>query len=251
VTAPRGDRGSGEEQAIGGRRAVMEAARAGLAREILVADGAQRTQGYRELQEEARRSGVELRVVPRAALEDLHLRDHQGVAALLVPPRELDDRGLGELELSSEALVVVLDGVTDPQNLGAAARAAEAAGAAVLVARRRRAAPLSSAAIRASAGALLHLPTARVTNLQRAIEQLKDRGFTVIGLDQRADTTIHDAPPERPLAVVVGSEGIGLSRLVRESCDVLVSIPMPGRTASLNAAAALAVALFGYILRPP
>jgi 23S rRNA (guanosine2251-2'-O)-methyltransferase len=121
----------------------------------------------------------------------------------------------------------------------------------VLVARRRRAAPLSSAAIRASAGALLHLPTARVTNLQRAIEQLKDRGFTVIGLDQRADTTIHDAPPERPLAVVVGSEGIGLSRLVRESCDVLVSIPMPGRTASLNAAAALAVALFGYILRPP
>jgi 23S rRNA (guanosine2251-2'-O)-methyltransferase len=230
---------------------VMEAARAGLAREILVADGAQRTQGFRELLDEARRSGVELRVVPRATLEDLHLRDHQGVAALLVPPRELDDRALAELELSSEALVVVLDGITDPQNLGAAARAAEAAGAKVLVARRRRAAPLSPAAIRASSGALLHLPMARVTNLQRTLEQLKDRGFTVVGLDQRAEATIHDPPPDRPLAVVVGSEGAGLSRLVGESCDLLVSIPMPGRTASLNAAAALAVALFGYVLRPP
>jgi 23S rRNA (guanosine2251-2'-O)-methyltransferase len=150
-----------------------------------------------------------------------------------------------------QALVVVLDGITDPQNFGASARTAEAAGASLLVARKRRAAPLTAAAVRASAGALLHLPVARVANLTRAVERLKDRGFSVVGLDHRASTSIHDEePPPRPLALVVGAEGEGISRLVRESCDFLVSIPMAGRTGSLNAAAALAVGLFGYAVRP-
>jgi 23S rRNA (guanosine2251-2'-O)-methyltransferase len=105
--------------------------------------------------------------------------------------------------------------------------------------------------VRASAGALLHLPVARVTNLSKAVDHLKERGFFVVGLDHRAEVSIHQAPvPHRPLALVVGAEDTGVSRLVRERCDQLVSIPMPGRTGSLNASAALAVALFGYALRP-
>jgi len=109
---------------------------------------------------------------------------------------------------ASDALVVVLDGMTDPQNFGACARSAEAAGAELLLARHRRAAPFTAAAVRASAGALLHLPVARVHNLVRALESLQDRGFTTVGLDQRAQATIHDAAPGRPLALVVGAVAV-------------------------------------------
>jgi 23S rRNA (guanosine2251-2'-O)-methyltransferase len=121
----------------------------------------------------------------------------------------------------------------------------------MLVARRDRAAPLTPAALRASAGALFSLPVARVTNLVRALEHLRDLGFTLAGLDHGAEVDLHGAPdPVRPLAIVVGAEDVGLSRLVRESCDLLLSIPMKGRVGSLNASAALSVALFGYALRP-
>lgn len=233
--------------AVAGRRAVVEAIRAGGARRVLIANGAT----VDEVVREANRAGVPQQRVPREELDALGVARHQGVVAMVAPRRELDERALSAIAFADDAIVVVLDGITDPQNLGAAARAAEAAGAAVLVARRRRAAPVSPAAVRASAGALLHLPLARVANVSRAIERLKDRGFTVVGLDQRADRTIHDVPPPpRPAALVVGSEGEGMSRLVREGCDQLVSIPLGGRTASLNAGAALAVGLFGFVLRP-
>jgi 23S rRNA (guanosine2251-2'-O)-methyltransferase len=144
-----------------------------------------------------------------------------------------------------------LDGITDPQNLGAAARTAEVAGAALIVTRIKRAADVTPAAIRASAGALLHLPHARVANISRAIERLKDVGFAVVGLHGEASLGIYDAPcPEGQVAIVVGSEGAGLSRLVRERCDLLVKLPMSGRVGSLNASASLAAALYGYVLRP-
>jgi len=145
--------------------------------------------------------------------------------------------------------VVVLDGVEDPQNLGAAARTCEAAGVAAIVMRTRRAAGITPAAIRASSGALLHLPVARVANIARALERLKEAGFTAVGLDGSATGTIYDeACPEGLVAVVVGSEGSGISRLVRERCDLLVALPMLGRVASLNASASLAACLYGYVL---
>jgi len=229
----------------------MEAIRAGRARRVLLARGAHRTEGLRGVMEAAAAAGLPAEQVERDAIDRLGLRDHQGVAALVVAPHEMDDRALAALSFDPDALVVVLDGITDPQNLGACARSAEAAGASLLVARKRRAAPLTAAAVRASAGALLHLPVARVTNLSRSLELLRDRGFFVVGLDQDAPANIHDAPqPSRPMVIVLGAEDVGLSRLVREGCDLLLAIPMAGRTASLNAAAALAVALFGYALRP-
>lgn len=240
-----------EAFAVGGRRAVAEAVRAGRARRVLAHRAARHTEGLRDLERAAADAGVRIDWVEREALDATGAADHQGVVAFVTAPPELNDRGLATFDLAPDALVVVLDGITDPQNLGACVRAAEAAGAALLVTRRRRAAPATIAAVRASAGALLHLPVARVTNLARTLEALKDRGVTVVGLDADAPSTIHDAPPPgRPLALVVGSEGEGISRLVRESCDLLVAIPLRGRTASLNAATALAVALFGYALRP-
>jgi 23S rRNA (guanosine2251-2'-O)-methyltransferase len=237
---------------VGGKRAATEAIRAGRARRLLVVARAREGEGLRSLFDAARRAGVMPETVTRQEIESLGVIDHRGVVAFVTAPKELDDRRFTATAFEQYALVVVLDGVVDPQNFGACARSAEAAGAAMVVTRKRRAAPMSAGAIRASAGALLHVPVARVANLSRAVEHLKGKGFFVVGLDHRAPTTIHAAPaPPRPLAVVVGGERAGISRLVLEGCDQLVSIPLTGRTASLNASAALAVGLFGFALRPP
>ena len=239
------------QASIGGRRAVAEAIRAGRARAVMVAREAKRSPGLDQVLEAARAAGISVEEVPRSRIDALGVENHQEVAAVVRPPPDLDERALSHFEFAADAIVVLLDGVTDPQNLGAAARAAEAAGAAMLVTRTRRAAPVSPTAIRASAGALLHLPHARVANLPRAIDRLKERGFLAVGLDETATRTIHDPAPPRPLLLIAGSEGAGMSRLVRAACDEVVSIPMAGRVGSLNAAAALAVALFAFALRPP
>jgi len=199
---------------------------------------------------EVERAHVPVSEIARDEL-DAMARDHQGIAARVNMPRILGDRDLRRLALAEDpdATLVVLDGVTDPQNLGAAARTAEAAGAAVLITRERRSAGLTGSAVRASAGALLHLSFARVTNLTRTITWLQEIGFTVVGLDEHAERSTLDEPcPDGPLALVVGSEGAGISRLVREACDLTVRLPMRGKVASLNAASALAAALFGYVL---
>lgn len=241
---------------VSGRRAVAEAVRAGIVSEVLVARSTEQTQGFRALREAVAAAEVSVRIVPRADL-DAFARDHQGVVARLRPGaqrgagaiRELTERELAALPFTDGALVVVLDGITDPQNLGAAARSAEAAGAEALVTRTRRAAEVTEAAVRASAGALVHLPHARVANIPRAIERLQAIGFWVVGLASEAERTIYEAPcPPGRVAVVIGSEGSGLARLTRERCDALVSLPMRGRVGSLNASASLAAALYGYVL---
>jgi 23S rRNA (guanosine2251-2'-O)-methyltransferase len=161
----------------------------------------------------------------------------------------LSERDLDTFPFAPDAVVVILDGVEDPQNLGAAARSAEAAGVTMLVTRIHRAAPVTPAAVRASAGALAHLPHARVANLTRAIERLQGLGFTVVGLDGDAPQTVYErACPAGLVALVVGSEGTGMSRLVKERCDELVALPMRGQVGSLNAAASLAAVLYAYVL---
>ena len=236
---------------VGGRRAVVEAIRAGDVLDVLVAPGVRGTQGMRAVSEAATAAGVDIRETDRRELDRL-APDHQGVVARLHPsetPHDLGERDLAGFPFAHDALVVVLDGITDPQNLGAAARSAEAAGAAVLVSRVRRAADVTPAAVRASVGSLLHLPHARVANIPRALGRLQDAGFTVVGLDGDAPTSIFDERcPDGRVALVVGSEGEGMSRLVRERCDVLVALPMRGRVGSLNASASLAAALYGFVL---
>jgi len=232
---------------VTGRRAVAEAVRAGLAEEVVVGTWVRTTPGLRDVLRSAEKAGVRIREAPRSTLDGIG-PDHQGVAARMAAARELSEGELAHHDFGPEDVVVVLDGITDPQNLGAAARTAEAAGAAMLITRIRRAAAVTPAAVRASAGALSHLPVARVTNLRRSVETLKDRRFTVIGLDG-AGSSIYDEPcPEGQVALVVGAEDAGISRLVREGCDLLVALPIGGRVGSLNASAALAAALYGYVL---
>ena len=239
-------------EVIVGRRSVVEALRAGHVREVLIAAGSRDTQGLREVRAAARAARVPVRATDRRELDRL-ARDHRGVVARTAGGRagrlELSERELVGLPFGPDALVVALDGITDPQNLGAAARTAEAAGAAALVTRIRRAAEVTPAAVRASAGSLLHLPHARVANIPRALGRLQEAAFFVVGLDASAPRTIYDEPcPDGRIAVVVGSEGVGMSRLARERCDLLLALPLRGRVASLNASASLAAALYGYVL---
>ena len=216
-----------------------------------MARGTRSTQGMRDLVQACRAAGVRVVEVDRARLDAL-APDHRGVVARVsseAAPAPLGERELAEHPYADDAVVVVLDGVMDPQNLGAAARSAEAAGAAMLVTRIRRAADATPAAVRASAGALLHLPLARVANVARAIGRLQDAGFFAVGLAAEAPRDIYEDPcPPGRVAVVVGSEGAGLARLTRERCDALVRLPMRGRVGSLNAAASLAAVLYGFVL---
>lgn len=233
---------------VAGRRAALEAVRTGRATQLLVAAGSRATPGLRELLRAAGSGNVPVREVSREELGRL-AADHRGVIAEVRAPEQLGERDMAGWPFDADALVVVLDGIGDPQNLGAAARSAEAAGAAMLVSRVHRSAPVTSAAIRASAGALIHLPHARVANVARALHRLQDVGFTVVGLDQHAETSVYGEPcPAGRLAVVVGSEGEGMARLTREACDLMVRLPMRGRVGSLNASASLAAVLFAYVV---
>jgi 23S rRNA (guanosine2251-2'-O)-methyltransferase len=235
---------------VAGKRAVAEAIRAGRVSEVRIAASARSTPGLRSVLDAAAEAGVAVREASRAELDSL-AGSHQGVVAFVATAgaRQLSEREMADWRFEDDAVVVVLDGVTDPHNLCAAARSAEAAGAAMLVSRVRRAAPVTPAAITSSAGALLHLPHARVANIGRAIDRLRATGFTVVGVDAAAPHDIYaEPPPPGRLAIVVGSEGAGMSRLVREACDVMLSIPMRGRIDSLNAAAAVTATLYGYVL---
>ena len=246
-----GDAGEDEPGFVAGKRSVLEAIRAGSASEVLLAKGSRESQAMREVVSAARGAGLRSREVDRSVLDAI-AADHRGVVARLgaMPAAAtLGERDLATYEWAADAVAVILDGVEDPQNLGAAARSIEAAGGAMLITRTHRSAPVTAAAVRASAGALLHLPHARVANLSRAIDRLHEVGFTVIGLDEAATVSIYDRPcPGGRVALVVGGEGAGISRLVGEHCDELVSLPLYGVVESLNAAASLAAVLYAYVL---
>ena len=224
--------------AIPGRRAVTEALAAHRRLEGVYFDP---RSSVADIVEHARAAGVP--VTPRTAAELDTLASgvrHQGVVAVAarserVPLSRLAGRGL----------VVVLDGVTDPQNLGAIARSAEAAGADGMVIRSRRAAGITPAAEKAAAGALSWLPVAVVANIASALGVLSEAGAWSVGLDGAAATELWDsALLDGNVVLVIGSEGAGVSRLVRDRVDELVRIPMAGHVASLNASAAAAIALF-------
>ncbi len=166
---------------------------------------------------------------------------HQGVA-LRTPP--LEGVALEEIAVAGSGVILVLDQVTDPQNVGAILRSAAAFGARGVVMQDRHAPPLGGALAKAAAGAMERMPVARVVNLSRALEALADAGWTNIGLDSEAEIRLSDALNAPAVVVVLGSEGEGLRRLVAEHCDVLAAIPMPGRFDSLNVASAAAIALY-------
>ena len=173
---------------------------------------------------------------------------HQGVACRVTEARLLElEPFLKGLPEGKPALIVVLDHIEDPHNLGAIVRSAEAAGAAAVVFPKRRSALPGGTVAKVSAGAAMRVPMISVVNVARSVEQLKDAGFWTVGLDSRADTSLWEGSPlQARSAVVVGAEDEGLSRLVRESCDQLVRIPIRGVVGSLNAGVAAALGMFEW-----
>lgn len=237
--------GSARDRIVG-VQPVREALSAGVEiSRLRVADG--RLRGVEPIVGLAEAAAVPVERVPSAELDRLAggLR-HQGVVADAAPFRYRDLEELIERALSSRTPIVVADHVTDVGNLGSMLRAIEAAGGAGLVVAERRAASITAAVRKASAGASEHVMVARVTNLPRAIDGMKAAGLWVTGLDAGAAEDLYEASLEASPVLVVGSEGSGLSRLVRERCDRLVNIPMAGEVGSLNVAQALAVVLFEW-----
>jgi 23S rRNA (guanosine2251-2'-O)-methyltransferase len=227
---------------------VLEALRAHPAEvvRVLVERGREgrRSQGAERVAQAAGQAGVRVEEVPQGDLSHRSRSGvHQGVGAELSEFQyaELDD----VLErISRPALLLVLDGVTDPQNLGALVRSAHALGAQGVVIPKDRAAGITPAAFKAAAGALEHCPVARVTNLSRALEEMKERGIWTVALAADGDKDLSAVDLREPTALVLGSEGSGVRPLVRKTCDHVARIPMAGQVGSLNVSAAGAVALY-------
>jgi 23S rRNA (guanosine2251-2'-O)-methyltransferase len=239
-------RGTGTVDVLYGINAVAEAIGRRPVEYVLVAEG-QRSARIQEIIEACRAAGVSVRFAPRAALERAAgTAQHQSVVAM-GSARAYDDLGAlvsPEGAKAEPPLLVVLDGVEDPANLGAVVRTTVAAGASGIVIPERRAAGLSAAVARAAAGALEHVKITRVTNLVRALGDLKKRGVWVYGFEPGASKSYLDLDYTGACALVLGGEGRGMHRLVRETCDQLARIPLRGRVQSLNVSVAAGVVLY-------
>ena len=240
---------------IYGLNPVREAIKAGTAEVVYIS--ATRKKGLKDILKEAEAAGVEVKIMRDAGFFDSRFpKGHQGIAAshggaAREPVNSIDDllsqqaqpgdkAGSGRL-----ALYIVLDQIEDPRNLGAILRTAEAAGAAGVVTQERRSAGLSPEAVKASAGASEHIPLVVVTNIKNALRLIREEGITIAGAEALDEAVpAWDADLSLPLALVVGSEGKGLRRTVRQMCDVLVSLPLIGKVSSLNASVACGAIIF-------
>lgn len=236
---------------IGGRRPVAEALAAGReAHRLLMSESARPSPELKAILNDARRAGLPVERVPADRMTRLGGFDgHQGVLL------EVGERRWADLpevlararEAEHDPLVLILEHLQDPTNFGTLLRSAEAAGVDGVVFPERGAAPLSAAAVKASAGASEHLPLVRLPTIGEAIHELKLSGLRLVAADQDAPASAWESDLRGPLAVVVGSEGSGLSGATKRRCDLLVSFPMAGRIASLNAATAGALLLFEVV----
>jgi len=238
---------------IYGLSPVLEALRARRRpiRKILIASGANPSR-LKELTEAARRAGISIETRDRRELDELTRQaNHQGVVALAMAPDNKQKRHSGYVEadailesLGERSLLVLLDGIEDPHNLGAILRTCEGAGVDGVFIPEHRAAGLNETVAKTSAGAVEYVRIARVTNLVRLIEDLKERSIWVVGVEGGTETSYTEFDFNVPIALVMGSEGKGIRRLVRENCDTIVSIPMIGQLNSLNVSVATGVVLF-------
>lgn len=242
--------GKGTSEMVVGRNPVVEALREGVpASTLYVQQFIDNDERVREaLQLAAERGGINLMEAPRPELDRMtNNLNHQGLV-LQVPPYEYahpEDLASAAYDAGQDPLIVALDGITDPRNLGAIVRSAAAFGGHGVLVPERRAAGMTAGAWKTSAGTAARTPVARATNLTRALEAYKKAGIAVVGLAADGDTEVGELPAlDGPVVIVVGSEGKGLSRLVGETCDHLVRIPMPGGAESLNAGVAAGIVLY-------
>ena len=238
--------GSGEQElTIEGKNAVWEALESGREIDkILFASGSHKTVGH--IIAKAREKGITAQECDRRKLDRLSLTSaHQGIIALCAASEYSSVEDILELARSrnEKPLIIICDGITDPHNLGAIIRSAEIAGAHGVIIPKRRSAGLNAACAKAAAGALEYLPVAKCQNTASAVRGLKEKGVFVVAADM-GGRTMYDCDMTLPLAIVIGAEGEGVSRQVRELCDFTVSVPQKGRIESLNASYASAVLLY-------
>ncbi|TCS69154.1 23S rRNA (guanosine2251-2'-O)-methyltransferase [Effusibacillus lacus] len=232
---------------IEGRHPVLEALKSGRElNKILMAEGVEGGSAN-EILARAKERGVVVQRVPKAKLDTISVtRNHQGVLAYLAAKDYVD------LEVILEAadrsprpgLIVVLDEIEDPHNLGSILRTADGAGAHGVIIPKRRAVPLTAVVAKASAGAIEHVPVARVTNISQTLEGLKKAGYWVIGTDVGAAAMYHQVDMTGPVVLVIGNEGKGLGEVVKKRCDHLIRLPMIGHVQSLNAGVAAGILLY-------
>lgn len=247
LSRPKSSGSDQELRQVEGRNPVREALQAGRSLERVLMISEERPGPLTEIKELARTRGVRVDVVDKESLDRRSITgSHQGVIALAAAKAYVDvEEILAIAEERGEApLLLLCDEVQDPHNLGALLRSAEAIGVHGVVIPARRAVGLTATVAKTSAGAVEHIAVARVTNMVQTMKRLKEAGLWLVGAEMSAERTLWETDLTGPLAVVVGSEGTGLGRLVSEHCDFLVRLPMRGRVSSLNASVAGSLVLF-------
>ncbi len=232
---------------VSGRHPVIEALKSGRPiNKIVIAEGSEGG-SLTEIIGKAKAAKIVIQSAPRTNLTKAAGDGHQGVIAYVAPHAYAELEDIVNRQTGQPPLILLLDEVADPHNLGAIVRSAEAVGAQGVVIPKRRAVPLTGVVAKASAGALEYVPVARVTNLVQAMERLKEMGYWIVGTSLKGDKSYTDVFYTDKIAVVIGAEGKGLSRLVEERCDFLVKIPMLGKLQSLNASVAAGVLLYEVV----
>jgi 23S rRNA (guanosine2251-2'-O)-methyltransferase len=235
-----------EKDFIAGRNPVIEALKSEREiNKIWIAEGSQKG-SMLQIIKLAKQSNVLVQYVPKQKIEQMVSDNHQGVVAAVAAYEyaDLDDLFQKAEKKGEDPFFLVLDELEDPHNLGSIMRTADAAGAHGIIIPKRRAVGLTQTVAKASTGAIEHIPVARVTNLSRTVDELKERGLWVAGTDAKGDQDFRQLDGTLPICLVIGSEGKGMSRLLRDKCDFLVQLPMIGHVTSLNASVAASILMY-------
>jgi 23S rRNA (guanosine2251-2'-O)-methyltransferase len=242
---PHFDRRKAQEEWVYGLNPVLEVVRSGReVKAVFLSSG--RRDKIAEIEEEISSRGIKINRTDALFFENRFGKGHQGIAAVVAPRKyaEIEDLLALPSEKGEVPLFLILDCIEDPRNFGAILRVADAGGVHGVVIQAYRSASLSPEAVKASAGASEYIPVAMIPNIKHAIREMKKSGIIIAGAEASAEETLWDADLKRPLAVVIGSEGHGLRKTVKEECDILVNLPMKGKVNSLNASVATGIIIF-------
>ncbi|WP_101847069.1 23S rRNA (guanosine(2251)-2'-O)-methyltransferase RlmB [Halobacillus sp. Marseille-P3879] len=235
-----------KEEWIIGKNPVLEAMRSGRSiNKVFISDQLQQ-QAVKKIEQTAKENGVIVQKAPKKKIDQLVEGNHQGVAAAVAAYEysQLDDLFSRAEEKGEEPFFIILDEIEDPHNLGSILRTADASGVHGVIIPKRRSVGLTSTVAKTSTGAIEHIPVARVTNLSRTIDELKEKYVWVIGTDAEGTEDYRQLDGKMPVALVIGSEGKGMSRLTKDKCDWTVSLPMAGKVTSLNASVAASLLMY-------
>ena len=235
-----------ETEIIVGRHAVREAIQSGHAiNKVLIQEGVKKQQ-IDDILKSSKSQKLVVQTVPKSKLDQIANAPHQGVAAYIAPYEyaSLDDFLAKQANKETLSTVIILDGLEDPHNLGSILRTADATGVDGIIIPKRRSVALTQTVAKASTGAIQHVPVIRVTNLSQTMDTLKDQGYWIAGAEANNATDYRQMQVDMPLAIVIGSEGQGMSKRVKDKCDFYIKIPMVGHVNSLNASVAASLLMY-------